>query len=801
MTKRILLSLILWGGVVFSAFAYDFSQTEEHGQTLYYTITSNVEPYTVKVTYPNASASYNGQAYGTYGSYFTKPSGEISIPNSVLHNSIEYTITAIDKWTFYNCSDITSIIIPNGVTSIGDYSFNGCSSLTAINIPNNVTTIDQYSFNGCTSLEELTIGTGVKTLGNYVFQGCTGLKNITLNATITNVPTSSYAFKSCSCKNACTVTIGPAVTSIPKFTFSNLTNVKTVYFNATNCDNFPSDSQAGMLPDFASTGGTIIIGDDVTEIPAYLCYFKSYTAHIIIGSSVENIGAKAFYNSTSIVDIISKPATPPTLASDTYYSGTKTYPVYVPSGSKSSYQAATNWSSFTNYKEFFEFTTPYSIGGNLISNGYSILLSGAASITIENTGSVICDNILGATPENLIIEDGGQLICNNAVQATVKKEINGVGQDNWDAGSGAKGWYFIASPVNGSSFSTVTTGDYDLYMLDWANEQWLNQKNDEHSELFANGFQRGTGYLYANKEDLNGDNSLSFTGEIQPLSSTNDATVTLAVDGWNLIGNPLTCKVTVDKAFSELNDEGSGLINKNKGSAINPCQGIAVFGEEGDVVTFTKYEPELSSGPSNNNSLQMTLSQTVTTRGTVSSKVVDNAIVNFDGNSTLPKFNMIEGNAKIFIPQNGEDYAIVFSNRQGEMPLNFKAKEFGTYTINFDGTDLNNIKLIDKLENLVIDLNENNSYTFIGSPADSQARFIIRFDGSNNSEFSENSDIFAYQSGNEIVVTGEGELQIFDVMGRKVMTQHVSGVQTVNVNAQGVYIMKLNGKTQKIVVR
>ena len=440
-----------------------------------------------------------------------------------------------------------------------------------------------------------------------------------------------------------------------------------------------------------------------------------------------------------------------------------------------------------------ELTESFTISGVNYLDTYIIVPDGI-TLTVDGT-------LGNSDPDLLVIEDGGRLIVyNEGVQATVKKGIEGVGDENWSATSGAEGWYFIASPVNGASFSTATTGDYDLYMLDWENEQWLNQKNNENSALFANGFQRGTGYLYANKEDLHDDNQLSFAGEIQPLNNEDKATVTLAVDGWNLIGNPLTCKVTVDKAFSVLNDERSGLINQDEGSAINPCQGIAVYGDADDVVTFTKAESQTAAAPSNSASLQMTLAKSVTTRGTVSSKVVDNAIVNFEGNSTLPKFTMIEGDAKLFIPQNGEDYAIAFSNRQGDMPLNFKAKELGTYTISFEGEemDLNGIYLIDMLDEEEIDLSVNPSYTFIGSPADRSARFKIVFKNNGNDS---TSDIFAYQSGSDIVVSGEGELQIFDVMGRMVARHNVNGVQTINAMAHGVYIFKLNEKTQKIIVK
>jgi len=105
---------------------------------------------------------------------------------------------------------------------------------------------------------------------------------------------------------------------------------------------------------------------------------------------------------------------------------------------------------------------------------------------------------------------------------------------------------------------------------------------------------------------------------------------------------------------------------------------------------------------------------------------------------------------------------------------------------------------------VVIDLGRDtrpcvSTYTFIGSPNDRENRFKLVFSSSNDS----NLDIFAYQSGSDIVVSGEGELQVFDVMGRMVMKYHIDGVQTCHGASlqTGVYILRLNEKTQKIVVR
>ncbi|MBQ2499532.1 MAG: T9SS type A sorting domain-containing protein [Bacteroidales bacterium] len=57
--------------------------------------------------------------------------------------------------------------------------------------------------------------------------------------------------------------------------------------------------------------------------------------------------------------------------------------------------------------------------------------------------------------------------------------------------------------------------------------------------------------------------------------------------------------------------------------------------------------------------------------------------------------------------------------------------------------------------------------------------------------------------GSDIIVTGEGELQVFDMMGRMIYTRYLNGVGTHRVcpSQYGVYIFKLNEKTQKIVIQ
>ena len=64
------------------------------------------------------------------------------------------------------------------------------------------------------------------------------------------------------------------------------------------------------------------------------------------------------------------------------------------------------------------------------------------------------------------------------------------------------------------------------------------------------------------------------------------------------------------------------------------------------------------------------------------------------------------------------------------------------------------------------------------------------------------NEVFVYQNGDDIIVSGNGELKVFDVLGRFVIAQHINGVQRVEKpSATGVYIFMMNGMTQKIVVR
>lgn len=108
--------------------------------------------------------------------------GSITIPDSVLYEGNYYIVRTIGSSAFMDCSELTSVNIPNSIISIGGSAFAYCSGLTSINIPNSITSINAGTFHGCSALTSITIPSSVTEIGSTAFLSCTGLTSITCSA-------------------------------------------------------------------------------------------------------------------------------------------------------------------------------------------------------------------------------------------------------------------------------------------------------------------------------------------------------------------------------------------------------------------------------------------------------------------------------------------------------------------------------------------------------------------------------------------------------------------------------------------
>lgn len=153
-------------------------------------------------------------------------------------------ITQILNYSFKGCKGITSVSMPTGLESIGFYAFQGCTSLQSVIIPNTVTTISN-SFDGCTSLpvengiryadfylcevvnkeySSYSIKDGTKWIGASTFMNCTNLSSITIPEGITHIQSSAFR----SCTNLRSVVLPRSVKNLDQSIFLSCSNLQSI---------------------------------------------------------------------------------------------------------------------------------------------------------------------------------------------------------------------------------------------------------------------------------------------------------------------------------------------------------------------------------------------------------------------------------------------------------------------------------------------------------------------------------------------------------------------------------------------
>lgn len=271
--------------------------------------------------------------YDNWSSY----SGDIVIPPTVTYEGVECCVTSIASRTFYKCSGLTSVTIPNSITSIGENAFYLCSSLTSVHItdleawckisfdsnplgaaqhlylngveikdlviPHSVTSIGS-AFSGCSGLTSVTIHKDMTSIDSHAFSGCSGLESIKVE----NGNTVYDSRNDCNaiirtnddklilgCKN----TIIPfGVTRIGENAFyecNGLTSI-TIPSSVTNIEEWAFSGCSGLT--------SLTIPHNVISIGSYAFSRCSGLTTATIPNSVNSIGSSAFYECSSLTTVI-----------------------------------------------------------------------------------------------------------------------------------------------------------------------------------------------------------------------------------------------------------------------------------------------------------------------------------------------------------------------------------------------------------------------------------------------------------------------------------------------------------------
>ena len=227
---------------------------------------------------------------------------------------------------------------------------------------------------------------------------------------------------------------------------------------------------------------------------------------------------------------------------------------------------------------------------------------------------------------------------------------------------------------------------------------------------------------------------------------------------------------------------------------IQPMEAVFVYAEnhEETLIFSTENNNEMAAG------LVLNVSQG---RG----NVIDRAIIRFGESRQLPKFQLNRNHTKLYISQNGKDFAVVSSEDMGTLPVNFKAEANGSYTIslNTDEVRFSYLHLIDNMTGNDIDLLKTPNYSFEAKTTDYESRFKLVFVCGDTNDDND----FAFYSNGSFVISNEGhaKLQVIDITGRIIKRESINGCASISVNAApGIYLFRLiNGndvKVQKIMV-
>lgn len=138
----LILIVSMFCGISAKAQGTIFSRTAPTGQTLWYY--QNDEAIdSVWVIAPNA---YD------WGSY-TKPSGNLVIPDNVERYGTTYYVRGIFPYAFIECAGLRSVVVSDGIPMVSTDAFKDCTGMTDITLGKQTQIINTGAFKNCCGLE------------------------------------------------------------------------------------------------------------------------------------------------------------------------------------------------------------------------------------------------------------------------------------------------------------------------------------------------------------------------------------------------------------------------------------------------------------------------------------------------------------------------------------------------------------------------------------------------------------------------------------------------------------------------
>lgn len=387
--------------------------------------------------------------------------------------------------------------------------------------------------------------------------------------------------------------------------------------------------------------------------------------------------------------------------------------------------------------------------------------------------------------------------------------------------------------------------NWDFYCFYEPQHGWLNFKRktgDHYNPYTGNQINYtnestlvpGKGYLWA----IGATTSLKGEGTL----NNNDVTITLSrqsnqVPGYNLVGNPYMAYLDMDaffadngsaleqQAYSVLDADKQGYIYYTLGASANPDNAPRYVHAHQGFFVQAAYHNAL---------LRFKTSQTlVSASSTFREDPVNYPLVNFvltddqgrkeyltieidrpQSGGMLKMRGLANCFGELSASHESEEYSILFlPSPVRSVPIHLDVNQDGRFTLQWTPlhAQFDYLHLIDQMSGTDIDCLQENEYVFSASTIDYPSRFKLVFRHPNDLEEQEEetyaSDAFATVRGDQLVLRGQGRVELYDLTGRRLRSvelSHPFSSIPIEELAHGIYLLRLTTQggvqTQKIII-
>ena len=472
--------------------------------------------------------------------------------------------------------------------------------------------------------------------------------------------------------------------------------------------------------------------------------------------------------------------------------------------------------------------TNFTVHNNLVINSGKVLnvtagkaLTALGTITNSagNSGFVLKSDSTGTA----------SLLNNtNKVPATVKRYIPGAIED----------WHFLSSPMTAQEISgswlpsgTYSNGTgYDMYIWNEPTNCWIYKLNPNWSTINPGAnFVPGRGYLYSlqalhpTKEFLGNLNNGTISYGITAVSTVD------SLKGFNLVGNPYPSSIDwqAPSGWSRSNlvtsstgydmwiwnpatnnygafNSATGVGTNNVTRYIAPIQAYFVLAASaGNLVTTNAVRTHV--GANFFKELEENLNKFSLTVGSDAGLGSDEIILDFgkpeNSNGAMKLFSRVASAPSLYMPTASDKLSVHYFTNPDEnpvVPVNYAPGADGDYTIHcsFEPSNYNIVMLEDRQLHYIQNMKTNSVYNFKATMADATNRFVLYF-GPDHNPTDNILPARIYTDGYQLIIdltliTKETEVQVYDVLGQKLMQTTLQGESEHKLN--------LNSNTQVLLV-